>query len=84
MSGMEFGADTAICLPLRSSTFVTLSLAIDPVRHHNPVAPKQFDVAALGVGREDALRPAFEAVEFAGDQRLEGKLIVLELRNLDL
>ena len=48
------------------------------------MAPKQLDVAALGVRGEDSLRSTLEAVEFAGNQRLQGKLIVLELGNLYL
>ena len=46
--------------------------------------PRIFDIGALGVGGEHALRPAFEAVELAGDQRLERELVVLELRDLSL
>src|SRR5262245_1452212 len=48
------------------------------------MAAQQLHIGALGVGREYALRSPFEAIELAGDQRLERKLVVLELRNFDL
>ena len=48
------------------------------------MAAEDANVAALGVGGEHALRPAFEAVELAGDQRLERDLVVLELRIFEL
>ena len=57
---------------------------VDTVRDDEPMTSKQPGVSPFGVGRKNALRSAFEAVEFAGDQRLEGKLIVLELRYFDL
>ena len=41
-------------------------------------------IATLGIGGEYALRPAFEAIKLAGNQRLEGKLVVAELRGFDL
>src|SRR5262249_48981253 len=52
--------------------------------HHDPVAPEQFDIAALCVGGKDALRSALETVEFPRDECLQGELIVLELRNFNL
>src|SRR5262245_4556120 len=48
------------------------------------MAAQQLHIGALGVGREYALRSPFEAIELAGDQRFERKLVVLELRNFDL
>ena len=81
---MEFGADTAIDLALQVGDLGDVVLGVDAVRHHDPVAAEDPGVGALGVGGEHALRPALEAVEFAGDQRLERDLVVLELRNLEL
>ena len=54
------------------------------MRHHDPMAAENFCVRALGIGREYTLRPAFKTIEFPGDQSLEGDLVVLELRDLDL
>src|SRR5262245_35334361 len=48
------------------------------------MAAQQLHIGALGVGREYALRSPFEAIELAGDQRFERKLVVLELRNFNL
>ena len=69
-------------LALEILDLADLVIGIDAVRHHDPVAAEQLHVAALGVGGKHALRPALEAVELAGDQRLERELVVLELRDL--
>src|SRR5262249_41694653 len=54
------------------------------MRNHNPMAPKQLDIAALGVRGEDSLRSTLAAVEFARNLSLQGTLSVLQLENLYL
>ena len=42
--------------------------------------PRILTSAPLAIGGEHALRAALEAVDLAGDQRLEADLVVLELQ----
>src|SRR5262249_1557870 len=61
--------------------FRNFVVRINSMRYDNPVTAEQLDIAALGIRCEDPLRSTLETVKLAGNQRLQGKLIVLELRN---
>ena len=56
---------------------------VDAVRQHHPMAAEDLDVGAARGGGKDALRAAFEAVDLAGDQRLEADLVVLDLQQFE-
>ena len=57
---------------------------VDAVRQHDPMAADDLDVGAARDRREHTLRAAFEAVDLAGDQRLEADLVVLDLQQIEL
>src|SRR4029450_6677128 len=61
-----------------------LFVRVYSVRHDDPVAAEQLDVGAFGVGGEDPLWSTLETVQFARDQGLQGKLVILELGNFNL